>query len=155
MCWSFGGALPAPAVSQESGAQGPVQMAPKYLQRWRCHSSLPFPYGPFLHCSQCSSSYPYLFNMHFHYTTLNVHRSSLLLRATSKSCTEIHPLIKDVSLHLADTVVFLHPGKQLSVHIPQWHYNDSNSPQGTSRYTQHSYNLQKSGKGTTDLSFLR
>lgn len=105
MCWRFGGALPAPAVSQESGAQGPVQMAPKYLQRWRCHSSLPFPYGPFLHCSQCSSSYPYLFNMHFHYTTLNVHRSSLLLRATSKSCTEIHPLIKDVSLHLADTVV--------------------------------------------------
>lgn len=55
--------------------------------------------------SECSSSSPYLFNMHFHHTTLNVHRGSLFLRYTSKSCTEIHLLIKDVSLPLADALL--------------------------------------------------
>lgn len=101
MRWSFGGPLPAPAESPKS--QGLLRALCRWLPR--TSSSLPFPYGPFLHCSECSSFHPYLFNMHLHYTTLNVHRSSLLLRATSKSCTEIHQFIKDVSLHLADTAV--------------------------------------------------
>lgn len=96
-----GAVLDSSKVSQESGAQGLVHMTSSD----GAITTLAFPYGPFLRCSECSSSYPCLFNMHIHYTTLNVHRSSLFLRNTSKSCTEIHLLMKDVSLHLTDTVL--------------------------------------------------
>lgn len=86
-------------------AKSPKSQVLRALSRWLPSTSndggttpsLAFPYEPFLHCSGCSSFYLYLFNMDFHYTALNVHRSSLFLRNTTKPCIEIHLLIKDIS----------------------------------------------------------
>lgn len=64
----------------ESGAQGLVQMVSKSSD-WGTTASPALPYGPSLHCLECSSFYSHLFNMDFHYTTLNVH-TSLFLRNT-------------------------------------------------------------------------
>lgn len=100
-------------VHLSAQAKSPKSQVLRAVSRWLpstssdggTTTSLAFPYGPFLRCPECSSFCLYLFNMDFHYTTLNVHRSSLFLRNTSKSCIEIHLLIKDIYLHLADTIL--------------------------------------------------
>ena len=76
---------------------------------------------------ECSCSYPYLFNLHFHYTTQCSQK--FVLFKERNLCTEIHLLIKDVSLHL--TEFCLHPSwdTTFSAHTLQWHCNDSNSLQ--------------------------
>lgn len=92
MWWNFGDPPPCSGKVSQSQVLRALFLWPSSPSDGGNTTSLAFPYGPFLHCSgtECSSFYPYLFNMDFHYRTLNVHRSSLFVRNTSKSCTEIH-----------------------------------------------------------------